>query len=60
MVFGRDIILPLQACIGLAPQCNISNEPNKPTSYYILDLKDQLELTHEQAREVLKTKISYS
>jgi hypothetical protein len=59
MVFGRDIILPLQACIGLPPQSNISNEPNKPTSDYILDLKDQLELIHEQAREVLKTKISY-
>jgi len=58
MVFGRDIVLPLQAIVGLPPQD--SSEMNvKPPDDFVTDLREQLEEVHLLARDSLKLKQQY-
>ena len=60
MVFGRDVILPMQACMGLPPQYN-SLSPDtvsSPTSY-VTQLHQQIEVIHQQAQKNLKMKTQY-
>jgi hypothetical protein len=59
MVFGREIVLPLQAYTGLPPQSNFSCEGLQDTQTYVSKLKSQLENTHSLARKHLKKKTDY-
>jgi len=57
IVFGRDIILPMQACIGPPPTSDVDSDVS-PESY-VCDLQQQLESIHDIASEVIKTKAVY-
>jgi hypothetical protein len=58
MTLGRDVVLPLQALIGLPPQ---SNEQMDQQSYasYVQSLHEELEKIHLIARKALHTKSQY-
>ena len=58
MTLGRDVVLPLQALIGLPPQ---SNEQMDQQSYasYVQSLHEELEKIHLVARKALHTKSQY-
>ena len=57
MVFGREITLPLQACIGLPPG---SGAPDSSTpDDYVVELRSNLEHIHDVARKVLTKKVAY-
>jgi len=58
MVFGRDIVLPVQAFVGLPPQ-DCSDTDAKPSDDFVLDLRDQLEEIHTLARHSLNLKQVY-
>ena len=55
MVFGREVVLPLQAFTGLPAQSSTTDTPNT----YVDNLQAQLEDIHEIARKVLKSKSQY-
>lgn len=59
MIFGHNIVLPLQACIGLPPNPVIENKGGISTCEYVTNLQEQLEIIHESARKVLKNKTQY-
>jgi hypothetical protein len=59
MVFGRDVILPIQACIGLPPTDTLPTGFTDSPEDYVTELRQQLALIHSKAREVLKTKTEY-
>lgn len=59
MVFGRDIVLPLQAYVGLPPQSNPTYEDTETSQSYVQKLHEQLEIIHNCARKVLKKRTSY-
>ena len=59
MVFGRNIVLPLQAYIGLPPEPATTHGSDVSPSDYVTDLKDQLETIHSQALKILKNKTEY-
>ena len=58
MVFGRDIVLSLQAIGGLPPQ-DSSEMDVKPPDDFVTDLREQLEEVHILSRDSLKLKQQY-
>ena len=59
MVFGREVVLPLQAYTGLPPQSNFNCTESEDYQSYVQELKVQLEDVHNQARIHLKKKTQY-
>ena len=57
MVFGREITVPLQACIGLPPGSGTNEKPFPDD--YVSDLRANLEHIHDVARKVLAKKVVY-
>ncbi|KAH3842421.1 hypothetical protein DPMN_115917 [Dreissena polymorpha] len=45
MVYGRDVVLPVQAFIGLPPQ-DSSNTDLESADNYVKELREQLEKIH--------------
>lgn len=58
MVFGRDIVLPLEAVIGRPRSTSPGDEPCD-TDLYISELQNRLETAHEIARKHLKINTDY-
>lgn len=58
MVFGRDIVLPLEAVIDRPRSTSPGDEPCD-TDLYISELQNRLETAHEIARKHLKINTDY-
>ncbi len=55
MVFGRDVVLPMQAVIGRPEK----DDPDVDVDEYVCTLQDRLEQAHRHARESLKKTSDY-
>ena len=59
MVLGRDVTLPLQACMGLPPQSNFDCSEIEDHQSYVQKLTSQLKDVHCHARKHLKKRAQY-